>query len=108
MGSVSDRLLKLRSVTFRYKQADEGGNKPEQYGLIAEEVARVMSDPVVYNDKGQPETVAYQTLTPLLSNEPQREHNQLLSMRTQLAELEALRTEVSELRRVTTQLASRR
>jgi branched-chain amino acid transport system substrate-binding protein len=30
---------------------------------------------VVYDDKGQPETVAYQTLAPLLLNELQREHN---------------------------------
>ncbi len=59
MGEVSDRLLKLRPVTFRYKQPDEDGNKPEQYGLIAEEVAKVMPELVVYNDNGQPETIAY-------------------------------------------------
>jgi hypothetical protein len=64
-----------------------------------------MPDLVVYNDKGQPETVAYQTLTPLLLNELQREHAQLqqehselVSMRTQLAAVDALRTEVAELR----------
>ena len=34
-----------------------------------------MPELVIYNDKGQPETVAYQTLTPLLLNELQREHS---------------------------------
>jgi hypothetical protein len=96
MGNASDRLLALRPVRFRYKQADENGQKPEQYGLIAEEVAKVMPELVVYNTKGQPETVAYQTLAPLLLNELQREHSQVA----------ALQAEVSELRRLTAQLVS--
>jgi hypothetical protein len=100
MGDRSDRLLQLRPVTFRYKQADESGQKPEQYGLIAEEVARVMPELVIYNDQGQPESVAYQTLAPLLLNELQREHGQLSSTR---AELEALRAEVDQLRRQASQ-----
>ena len=99
MGTASERLLMLRPVTFRYKQPDENGSKPQQYGLIAEEVAKVMPELVIFNDRGQPETVAYQTLAPLLLNELQKEHSELLSMRTQRAELEALRAEVAELRR---------
>ena len=90
-------------MTCRYKKADENGQKPEQYGLIAEEVAKVMPELVVYNDKGQPVAVAYQTLTPLLLNELQREHPQLQQEHSQLstqgAELEALRAEVADLRR---------
>ena len=107
MGSVSDRLLKLRPVTFRYKQADEDGSRPEQYGLIAEEVAQVMPELVVYNEKGQPETVAYQTLTPLLLNELQREHRraeqQTSDLRQQLASVNA---QLAVLRRVTALLVS--
>ncbi len=98
MGAASDRLLALRPVTFRYKKADENGKKPEQYGLIAEEVAKVMPELVVYNQKGQPETVAYQTLAPLLLNELQREHGQV----------EALQAQVTELRRITAQLSATR
>ncbi len=79
IGDRSDRLLNLRPVTFRYKQADENGQRPEQYGLIAEDVARVMPELVVYNERGQPETVAYQALTPLLLNELQLEHRQIAS-----------------------------
>ena len=108
MGDTSDRLLKLHPVTFRYKQPDDGGQKPEQYGLIAEEVAKVMPELVVYNEKGQPETVAYQSLTPLLLNELQKEHSQLATMESQLIELKALRAEVAELRQVTEQLCALR
>ena len=106
MGAASDRLLALRPVTFRYKKADENGRKPEQYGLIAEEVAKVMPELVVYNDKGQPETVAYQTLAPLLLNELQREHarseRQASVLNAALKELDALKAEVADLHRLTT------
>ena len=123
MGSVSDRVLKLRPVTFRYKQPDEDGSKPEQYGLIAEEVAKVMPELVVYNVAGQPETVAYQTLTPLLLNELQRErqrsvhqerdlNRQLAAQAQQLkardARVDSLEAQIVELRRVTAQLVAGR
>jgi hypothetical protein len=87
MGTESARLLKLRPVTFRYKQPDENGSKPEQYGLIAEEVAKVMPELVIYNKKGQPETVAYQTLAPLLLNELQKEHKRMEQMQAEIDEL---------------------
>ena len=41
MGSISDKLMQLRPVTFRYKDTAEKGTHPLQYGLIAEEVAKV-------------------------------------------------------------------
>ena len=97
-GDVSARLLELRPVTFRYRKADENGSKPEQYGLIAEEVAKVMPELVVYNNEGQPETVAYQTLAPLLLNELQREHKVVLAQAQQLAAMKSAITEVNELR----------
>ena len=57
MEAASERLLSLRPVTFRYKQAFEGGDKPVQFGLIAEEVADVFPELVVYNEEGTPEAV---------------------------------------------------
>jgi len=42
MGDASSDLMKLRPVTFRYKQAQEDGSHPLQYGLVAEEVAEVI------------------------------------------------------------------
>lgn len=74
MGEASARLLKLRPVIFRYKEADEQGNKPVQYGLIAEEVAKVFPELVVRNEAERIETVAYHTLSSLLLNEYQQAH----------------------------------
>jgi hypothetical protein len=74
MGDVSSRLYQLRPVTFRYKKPDASGEKPIQFGLIAEEVAEAFPELVVRNADGQPETVAYQLLGGLLLNELQKEH----------------------------------
>jgi hypothetical protein len=49
MGEASGDLLKLRPVTFRYKQAQDDGSHPLQYGLIAEEVADVYPGLVQWN-----------------------------------------------------------
>jgi hypothetical protein len=92
MGEASERLLKLRPVTFRYKNADVAGAKPLQYGLIAEEVAEVFPELVVYNKEGQPETVQYQALAPILINEVQQQQQKLA---TQDAEVRALTQQVA-------------
>ena len=65
--------MNLRPVTFTYK-TDE--SKTRQYGLIAEEVADVMPELVYYKD-GQPETVYYQHLAPILLNEYQKQQRKL-------------------------------
>jgi hypothetical protein len=77
MAAASDGLMKLRPVTYRYKQAYADGSKPIDYGLIAEEVAQVYPDMVVKNADGQIQTVQYQKLTPMLLNEVQKQHKQL-------------------------------
>lgn len=79
MGKTSAALLKLKPVTFHYKVADEQGEKPLQFGLIAEEVAEVLPQLVIYDEHRQPETVAYQALSSLLLNEFQLEHQRRLS-----------------------------
>jgi hypothetical protein len=77
MGDASSDLLRLRPVTFRYKQPYKDGSKPIDYGLIAEEVADVYPDLVVRNKDGQIQTVQYQKLTPMLLNEVQKLHSDL-------------------------------
>lgn len=72
MGEASVALLKLKPVRFKYREADEHGQRPQQYGLIADEVAEVIPELVIYSDHGQPETVACQTLSSLLLNEFQK------------------------------------
>jgi hypothetical protein len=69
--------MRLRPVTYRYKQPYADGSKPIDYGLIAEEVAEVYPDLVVKGRDGQIQTVQYQKLTPMLLNELQKEHRLL-------------------------------
>jgi hypothetical protein len=69
MREASARLMKLRPVTFRYKNDPEG---IRQYGLVAEEVARVYPELVTYGADGKVETVNYLTLTSMLLNELQK------------------------------------
>ncbi len=99
MADASDRLLELRPVTFRYKQADATGEHPMQYGLIAEEVAEVFPELVIPNEAGQPETVAYHLLPSLLLNEVQKEHRLIQQQAEQLAAQASQLAEVSELKR---------
>ncbi len=73
MGSDTDRLMNLRPVTFNMI-SDE--SKSKRYGLIAEEVALVFPELVVYKD-GQPETVKYHDLAVMLLNEFQKLKKQM-------------------------------
>jgi hypothetical protein len=85
MGDASNRLLELRPVTFHYRQAEEDGSRPLQYGLIAEDVAEVMPELAVYNEDGTPESVAYQVLPSLLLNEYQKQNRRLVVSEAELA-----------------------
>jgi hypothetical protein len=77
MKDASHDLLKLRPVTYRYKQANDNGENPIEYGLIAEEVAKVYPELVAHSADGQIETVQYHKLTPMLLNELQVMHKLL-------------------------------
>jgi hypothetical protein len=97
MGDATARLLELRPVTFRYREQSQtlpgGGTAPPEYGLVAEEVAEVFPDLVVYDDAGRPFTVKYQELAPMLLNEMKRqrlEYEQRIDALT--ARLERLET----------------
>ncbi len=77
MRSQSEAILGLRPVTFSFKK-DE--HKSKRFGLIAEEVHEIMPELVVYSSNGNPETVKYHDLIPLMLNEIQRLHNRLASI----------------------------
>jgi len=95
MREASSGLLRLRPVTFRYKEAFADGARPVQYGLIAEEVAEVHPDLVVYSRTGEVETVQYHKLVPMLLNELQKQHRRIDALQAENAELKA-RLEVVE------------
>jgi hypothetical protein len=86
MASASSAIMRLRPVTFRYRQAFADGT-PRQHGLIAEEVAEVMPSLAVLNEDGRPETVKYHELPVLLLNEVQRLEREVTALRKQMADL---------------------
>jgi hypothetical protein len=75
MGDSSNALMKLRPVTFLYKPEYANGERTLQYGLIAEEVAKVYPDLVAYDNDGKPYTVRYQYLATMLLNEVQKQYH---------------------------------
>ena len=84
MGDSSSKLLQLRPVTFLYKPEYDDGSHALQYGLIAEEVAKVYPDMVGYDKDGQPTSVKYQSLAPMLLNEVQKQNAQLQDQNVRL------------------------
>jgi polyhydroxyalkanoate synthesis regulator phasin len=70
MGSNTVKLQQLRPVTFHLKSDPTGA---VQYGLIAEEVARIYPELVVRDANGRIDGVRYDELTPMLLNEMQQE-----------------------------------
>ena len=95
MGEASQDLMRLRPVTFRYKQPFADGSKPIQYGLIAEEVAEVYPDLVAHSADGKIETVKYQVLDSMLLNEVQRQQAEISSLQQQINELKTALASVS-------------
>ena len=74
MGAHSRGLLQLRPVIFRYKHDAQG---ERQYGLIAEEVAKVYPELVTRGATGDVEAVRYHEVIPMLLNEVQHQQRQL-------------------------------
>jgi hypothetical protein len=86
IASASERLLKLRPVQFRYKKADASGEKPIQYGLIAEEVAKVYPELVVRDaTTGRIDGVRYDELAPMLLNEVQQQQSKMTAQAENMA-----------------------
>jgi trimeric autotransporter adhesin len=111
LGDVSDRIYDLRPVKFRYIKPDEQGQKPVQFGLIAEEVADVLPEVVYRNTEGKVEGVRYDELTPMLVALAQQQQAEIAALKQQYAEMLALKsemqTELTELRARDTTVASR-
>jgi hypothetical protein len=74
MGGASAGLMKLRPVSFRYK---EDPSDTLQYGLVAEEVERVYPELVIRGTDDKVMSVRYLEFTALLLNELQKQHTEL-------------------------------
>ncbi len=73
MEKVSEAILALKPVTFRYKHELDSKDIP-QFGLVAEEVEKVNPDLVARDDQGKPYTVRYDVVNAMLLNEFLKEH----------------------------------
>src|SRR5262249_31801655 len=68
MGHASEAIVDLKPVTFRYKKELDPKGTPE-FGLIAEQVAKVAPELVTLDDQGKPFTVRYEAVNAMLLNE---------------------------------------
>jgi hypothetical protein len=90
-GSFAARLLELRPVAFRYrKHAEADPATSLQFGLIAEEVAEVLPELVVFDELGRPETVKYHLLSSLLLAQVREQQAVLLELHARLRAVEAM------------------
>jgi Chaperone of endosialidase len=74
MDKASEIILSLRPVTFHYKSDAKG---TPQFGLIAEEVAKVNPALVLPDKEGKPYTVRYDAVNAMLLNEFLKEHSKV-------------------------------
>ena len=71
MDKASESILALKPVSFRYKIHKD---TTPQFGLIAEEVAKVNPDLVIYDSDAKLYTVRYDAVNAMLLNEFERAH----------------------------------
>jgi trimeric autotransporter adhesin len=86
MDTASEVVLALKPVTFHYKSDCE--QRPE-YGLIAEEVAKVNPNLVVRDDDGEIYTVRYEAVNAMLLNEFLKEHKKVEEQQASIAQLKS-------------------
>jgi hypothetical protein len=106
MEKVSEAILALRPVTFRYKKQLDPKATP-QFGLVAEEVAKVDPDLVARDAAGKPFTVRYDEVNAMLLNEFLKEHRKVEAQGAEIAELRAaLKEQAEQLHKVSERLDS--
>ena len=91
MPELSDKLKRLRPVTFRYKTDPQA---IPQYGLIAEEVAQVYPELVIRDETGKIQGVRYEELAPMLLNEMQQQAAEIRGLKQQVAKMNYLQLEM--------------
>ena len=120
MDAASEALLSLKPVTFHYKSDTKG---TPQFGLIAEEVAKVNPDLVVRDKNGEIYTVRYDAVNAMLLNEFLKEHHKVQEQQATINELQStvaqqqegmrafaatLRDQASQIQKVSAQIEASR
>jgi uncharacterized coiled-coil protein SlyX len=86
MEKASEAILSLRSITFHYKTDTTG---TPQFGLIAEEVAKVTRALVPTDKEGKPYTVRYDAVNAMLLNEFLKEHRKVEEQEASITQLKS-------------------
>jgi Chaperone of endosialidase len=101
IGDTTSKLEQLRPVTFHLKSDPSG---PLQYGLIAEEVAKVYPDLVIRDEHGRIDGVRYDELTPMLLNEMQQQSVQIRDLKQQAQIVQKQAAEIQQLKMQMTEM----
>jgi hypothetical protein len=103
MGDASAGLMRLRPVAFRYKPQYDDGSRLLQYGLVAEEVAKVYPELVQTDRSGKPMAVRTHFINAMMLNEVQRQHRTIAAQQERIdqqqAQIDELQRQVRELLR---------
>ena len=111
MEKASEALFALNPVTFRYKKEFDATGTP-QFGLVAEEVAKVNPDLVYRDNDGKIYSVRYEAVNAMLLNEFIKEHRivekQQATMASQEAQIkwltETVKQQATQIQKVSAQL----
>jgi len=85
MDKASEAILALKPVIFCYKKELDPKGIP-QFGLVAEDVAKVNPDLVVRDAEGKVYTVRYEAVNAMLLNEFLKEHRKVEQLEVSVAQ----------------------
>jgi len=86
MNKAGEAILARKPMTFRYKKEIDPAGIP-QFGLVAEDVAKVNPDLVARDADGKPYTVRYDAVNAMLLNEFLKEHRKVEKQETTISQL---------------------
>jgi len=89
MDNASEVLFALKPVTYRYKKEIDA-SRILDYGLVAEDVAKIDPKLAVRDGKGKIESVRYQAINAMLLNEFLKEHKTVEAQQTKIGNQEEI------------------
>jgi hypothetical protein len=85
MDKASEALYRLKPVTYRYKK-DIDPNQNLDYGLVAEDVAKIDPKLAIRDGNGQIESVRYMAIYNMMLNELIKEHRKVEELQATVAQ----------------------
>lgn len=83
----TEKVLQLNPVEFEYKDPKMGPKR--QFGLIAEDVEKVIPEMVIYNKEGKPDNVQYKHLYGLLLSVVQKQQSEIDQLKKIVSSLQS-------------------